>query len=214
MKVVIFDSGAGGSYVYERAKARFPAFDFTLVTDNAGMPYGDKTVVEMLKFASRALGPHIRGADIVIVACHSLSMNAIDELRAGYPKVTFIGFDVAVKLAAHRGHRRIVVCATPASLKSERYQRLKADCNFEAVYEPDCSDWAQQIEEGSFDVQTAVDSVRGLEISAVVLGCTHYFWIAEQLRTALRSVGGLVEVIEPTDYVLDELDRFIADSVN
>jgi glutamate racemase len=105
----------------------------------------------------------------------------------------------------------IAVCATPATLKSERYQWLKDEfAKGVTVIEPDCSDWAKMIEDNDIDrqqVHDRIDQACQAGADVIVLGCTHYHWIEDIIQ---REAAGRATVIQPEAAVAEQLKRTLA----
>lgn len=209
-KVLVFDSGRGGKYVAIEARKRFPDIQFDFVADTSGLPYGNKTSAEIIQSAATVLEPLVTNYDFVIIACHTLTEVGIGKLREQFPATTFIGFDPGIKKAHDKGYDRVCVLATPTSLSSDRYNSIKSSLEINEVCEPDCSTWAEAIEADSFDTQTLLDVVDSYNAPCVVLACTHYFWLENDLK-ALRPE---LEIINPTQAVLDQFERLLTASRN
>jgi len=102
------------------------------------------------------------------------------------------------------------VCATPTTLASNRYAELRrlyaGACR---ILEPDCSNWAMMIEHNrtnELELSKLVHDLRRKQADVIVLGCTHYHWIEEELQ-ALSAPD--IKVIQPIQPVLDQLARVL-----
>ena len=204
MKLGIFDSGIGGEAVAAALQVTFPDAEILTVNDRANVPYGDKLPNEVVRLTDAAIQPLLKGGcDIIILACNTATAVAIETLRAKYPGQKFIGIEPMIKTAASltKSHT-IAVCATPATLASERYKKLieKYGAHLEII-EPDCSEWAYLIENNQLNrshIEHAINDVcdRGADI--IVLGCTHYHWIKD-LITELAD--DRARVLEPSEAI-------------
>lgn len=206
MKIGVFDSGRGGEIVADRLQKLFPQDDFIVVGDQANLPYGDKTQSEIIRLTDAAIQPLIKSCPIIIIACNTATAMAIDFLRAKYPNKKFIGFEPAVKPAAGSSKSgKIIVLATPATLKSTRYLSLKKRfADDTKVIEPDCGNWADKIERGEFtedDLDPVIELARQEKVDEIVLGCTHYLAIEKTLRDELPKI----EIVEPVAAVARRL---------
>ena len=209
-KVLVFDSGKGGEYVATEARKRFPGVIFDFVADSDGIPYGNKTPEEIIQSASRVLEPLISKYDVVIIACHTLTEVGVDLLRKRFAEATFVGFDPGIKKAKDLGCENVCVLATRASLASDRYQEIRASCSFARIVEPDCSSWAERIEDGTFDPTTIISTCMRSKANCFVLACTHYFWYEQLLRENFPDKI----IINPTQAVLDQLERLLTAARN
>lgn len=216
MRLIIFDSGAGGKIIARRLKRLRPRDDIITISDRPNLPYGNKPANVIIRLTEAALLPYLgQHGSIVVLACNTATAAAIGYLRQTYPREVFVGFEPMIKPAAAASLSRVIaVLATPATLSSQRYQRLKrsyaGDCR---VLEPDCSDWAQQIENGSFDQNRARHLAEQLIIQGadqLVLACTHFIGLQAILR---RQAGPRAQILEPTKAInirLDVLARQLA----
>ncbi|MCL2174309.1 aspartate/glutamate racemase family protein [Candidatus Saccharibacteria bacterium] len=210
MTIGVFDSGKGGEIVAKRLRRFFPKTEFVVVNDHQHLPYGDKTPAEITRLTDRAIQPLIQRRDIkiIIIACNTATAVAIAYLRAKYPERSFIGFEPAIKPAASGTRaKKIIVLATPATLQSAKYLALKKRfAKNVTVIEPDCSTWAAKIENGEFreeDLLPVLDLARREQVDKIVLGCTHYLDIENDLR---RKLPPTIAVIEPIAAIARRLD--------
>lgn len=208
MKIGVFDSGVGGLSVANAINAAFPEHVVELVEDSAHLPYGNKTPAQLMQLVTPLLQDLAMRTDIIVIACNSLTTNCINELRE-IITVPLVGIEPMVKPAAAMTKTgRIAVCATPATLSSERYAALKRDyAQNITVIEPDCSDWAAMIEADAVNRHVIRDQTRALRVSGVdviVLGCTHYHWIKDLI---IEIAGPNVIVLQPEQAVISQLGR-------
>lgn len=204
MKLGIFDSGIGGAAIAQALAKTFPEAELISVNDAAHLPYGTKSQDEVIRLADAALQPLLSAAcDVIVIACNTATAFAIEYLRATYPSQRFIGIEPMVKTAASlTTTNRIVVCATTATLSSKRYSNLKAKYAADiSVFEPDCSDWAELIENNQLNrshVESVIVSACNDGADVIVLGCTHYHWIKDLV---VEIAAGRAQVIEPSEAI-------------
>ncbi len=204
MHIGIFDSGIGGEIVAEAIQDYFPAAKLTVVNDKAHLPYGDKTAMEIIRLTDKAIQPLIKErCDVIVIACNSATTAAIDWLRKTYPTQRFIGIEPMVKPASQLTKSHVIaVCATPATLNSHRYERLRENYGAGlAILEPDCSQWAQMIEKNNINLEKikhVVNDVIHQGADVIVLGCTHYHWIKNYIESV---AAGKATVIEPSNAI-------------
>lgn len=204
MKLGVFDSGIGGAAIAEALQKTFPDAEIMTVNDRKNIPYGDKTPADVIRFTDAAIRPLLQGScDIIIIACNTATTIAIETLRARYSNQKFIGIEPMVKTAASLTKSHIIaVCATPATLASERYMTLaKKYGQHLEIIEPDCSMWAYWIENNQVNrlhVKQTIDSVCKRGADVIVLGCTHYHWIKDLI---IELTAGRAQVIEPSEAI-------------
>lgn len=199
MNIGVFDSGIGGKAVANSLSKAFPTAHITYVHDAEHMPYGNRTSSDVRILTDLAIQP-LLGSDVIVIACNTASAMAIEYLRETYPDQLFIGLEPMVKPAsAMTKTSSITICATPATLKSDRYAGLKERfAQGIQIFEPDCSEWAYMIEHNSIDDQkitTMVQESHEHNSDVIVLACTHYHWIRERIE---ELAGPEITVLDPS----------------
>lgn len=211
MKIGVFDSGVGGLSVANAIKTVMPEHEIVLREDKENLPYGTKTPEQLLELVSPILEQMVdKGCHVIVVACNTVTTTIIAELRVRI-NVPLVGMEPMVKPAAEQTKSGVIaVFATPTTLASERYKWLKQEYASEIkVVEPDCSRWAQMVQDREFDRESIADNVAiALQAGAdvIVLGCTHYHWIEEIIN---EIVDGKATVIQPEQPVIEQLARVI-----
>ena len=198
----VLDSGLGGLSVAREIRALRPGEDLLYVADSAHCPYGDRSKAEIRALARAIAGQLIeRGAKLIVVACNTISVASLDELRRTFP-VPFVGIVPAVKPAAAATRvRRVGVLATPATFQTEVFADLvrtfAADVE---VHCRTCPGWVELVERGETSgpeaerlVRQHVEPLLASAVDTLVLGCTHYPF----LRSLVEAIAG------PTVTVLD-----------
>ena len=204
MKIGVFDSGIGGQAVADAIAAAFPMAQLTVVNDRENVPYGEKTAEHIRELTEAGIQPLLEAnCDIIVIACNSATAAAIEYLRETYPQQTFIGLEPMVKPAARATSTGVItLCATPATLTSDRYQRLKSEYAADIeVYEPDCSGWAKMIEDNTVNeavIESIIQSSNDKNADVIVLACTHYHWI----RSLIQTHAPGATILDPSDAVI------------
>lgn len=193
----VFDSGVGGLSILRALHERLPDASMIYVGDVAHAPYGDRSAEHVLERSLQVVEwLAAQGATLVVVACNTATVLAIEALRARWPKLVFVGVEPGVKPAAARSRtRRIAMMATAATAGSERLLHLIARHAEDAhVHVQACPGLADAIERGVlqgpalFDVLAPhCDPIRAANVDTVVLGCTHYPFIEASIRALLGS---------------------------
>lgn len=148
MKIGVFDSGIGGLSLVKAIEHQLPDVEVIFRSDREHMPYGDKPPEEVLGYVVPILEDLAKeGCEVIVIACNTVTTNHIEELRQRI-NVPLVGIEPMVKPAAENTKTGIVaVCATPATLASQRYKWLRDTYAKDIrVIEPDCSRWAYMIE--------------------------------------------------------------------
>lgn len=211
MKIGVFDSGVGGLHVAEFVQKNLPEHQIMLKEDKENLPYGTKTPEELLSIVLPIIKSMVdEGCKVVVIACNTVTTNIIAELRQEID-IPLVGIEPMVKPASElTTNKKVAVCATPATLRSRRYNQLKQEyLNGIECIEPDCSDWATMIEANDVNYTRLKQilnmlSKRGVDV--IVLGCTHYHWIEEFMRD---NVTKDVKILQPEDAILTQLKRVL-----
>ncbi len=195
--VGVFDSGVGGISVLRALVSELPNESFVYYGDSAHAPYGEKTPTEVLDLSRQIVERLLTaGCKAVVIACNTATSAAAAQLRATYPDVPIIGVEPALKpavLATPDG--TVLVMATPMTVRLEKFQQLMAEWGSGArVIAVPCEGLAARIERGRLhepDLNGLIESLVGShagEADAVVLGCTHYPFVINQIREVLGDV--------------------------
>ena len=204
----VFDSGVGGLSVLRALRAAMPGAQFSYLADSAHAPYGEKPEAEVRQRSlAVARWLHDAGAQLLVVACNTATALAIEPLRQLYAHWPIVGVEPGVKpalAASASGH--VAVLATPGTLASERFARLLHGQEGKArVHALPCPGLAAAIESGDPQAQgldALLDDiafrVQATGADQVVLGCTHYPFVAEALQ---RRLGPGVHLIDTADAV-------------
>ncbi|MGE8318899.1 MAG: glutamate racemase [Comamonas sp.] len=212
----IFDSGIGGLSVLQALQQEMPHEHLVYLADSANAPYGergDAYVIARSATIARWLREqhHIKA---LVVACNTATAAAVEALRSQHPDLPIIGVEPALKPAAlaSRTHR-IGVIATQGTVNSARFAQLQRRHgeNVQFVVRA-CNGLARAIEDSTSPDLPAADSARAIEalcrqhlgamgpfgpqpgqIDTLVLGCTHYVFVADVLRAI---VGADVQLLD------------------
>ncbi len=199
----VFDSGVGGLSVLRALHLRLPLAPMVYVGDVSHAPYGERPVAQVLDRCERIVGYlQEQGARIIVVACNTATVLGISHLRRQWPTLTFVGVEPGIKpAAAHSRTRRIAVMTTPTTAASERLRQLIADhaVGF-LVHVVPCHGLATAIERGTIRgpglldaLRPFCDRVREADVDTLVLGCTHYSFVADTIRSLLGEEVNLID---------------------
>ncbi len=210
----VFDSGVGGLLALRELKRIMPNESFIYYGDRANAPYGNKSREELITITKNISETLISlGAKAILIACNTTTATSIEILRQSYPSLPFIGIEPAVA-AAHDAHcRRVLVLATVQTIASERFDALRkkyTDENCCIVGVP-CPELASMIEEGGLTPERAEEYLRGIfspyaedGFDGVVLGCTHYPYVKDQICSAAGHFVQIFDGAEKMGYEAQE----------
>ncbi len=212
----VFDSGIGGLSVLMEIHTLLPDEDLIYVADQEWAPYGTRTLEEVraraVAIAAELIG---RGCKVVVVACNSASAAALHHLRDVFPGTPFVGMEPALKPAAESTENGAVgVLATATTFQGELYASvLDRHAANVAVHEVAAPRLAMLVEEGNLeeaerDLRELLGPMLAAGIDTLVLGCTHYSFLHDQIRAV---VGPQVRLVDPAPAVARQLQRVLTD---
>ncbi len=186
----VFDSGVGGISTLREMTQLLPQERFLYYGDAQNAPYGTKPKEEVLRCVREVVSVLLRQrVKALVIACNTATSAAAATLRQELT-IPVIGMEPALKPAqAARQGGRILVMATPLTLKEEKFERLMAQYGEGAVKVP-CPGLMELVEQD--DAPEAERYLRSLfaqydlpQVDAVVLGCTHYVFLRPMIRAML-----------------------------
>jgi len=222
----VFDSGIGGLSVLKALRAAMPHEDFIYIADSGHAPYGERDEAHVLA-RSRAIVQHLvrHKVKALVIACNTATAAAIALLRGEYPGLPLIGVEPALKPAVALSQTgRIGVMATRSTLASAKFRALLAaqtgsHAHIEFIVQP-CDGLAHAIETSadSGDMarvaalcaqHTGAMGRFGAQaggIDTLVLGCTHYPFASDTLRTL---IGPQVQLMDNGEAVARQTRRLL-----
>lgn len=212
MKIGVFDSGVGGISLANAINNALPEHEILLREDKENLPYGTKSPKALLELATPIIREMVsEGCRVIVIACNTVTTNIIQDLRKT-TTIPLVAIEPMVKPATEQTKSNIIaVCATPATLASKRYAELKQQYTRGIrVLEPDCSDWAQMIERNQVDhdmISDRISEVLSEGADVIVLACTHYHWIKEEIS---KLAGNKAEVMQPEEAIIRQLKQVVA----
>lgn len=199
----VFDSGVGGISVLRELVSLMPNENYIFFGDSKNAPYGTKTLEEVQKLTC-ADAEYLLAKDVkaLVVACNTATSAAVHILRGRYLNMPIIGIEPALKPAVlSKEHPRVVVMATPMTLREEKFHQLLMKYEEEATILPmPCPGLVEFVERGELEgeqLETFLRDMFGIYVTmpvdCVVLGCTHYPFVKDTIRNIL---GNEVEVFD------------------
>ncbi len=202
----VFDSGVGGLSVLKALHRQLPDAPLHYVADSAHAPYGERSD-DYINDRTHRVASHLvaHGAQLLVLACNTASAVAAASLRERWPQLPIVAVEPGIKpaVAASR-NGRIGVMATPATLRSDKFRRL-AELHTQGVqvHLQACPGLAGQIELGDAEspaLQALIEAhtapLRTANVDTVVLGCTHYVFVAAKIQAALGDGVTLIDTAE------------------
>jgi len=191
MRIALINSGLGLLAPAAALHRMRPDADLVLAPDPDGMPWGPRTPDDIADRALRCAHAALRyQPDILVMACNTGSVHALDAMRAEFePDIPVIGTVPAIKPAA-AAYQKVAIWATVATTASDYQRRLIAEFAGSADVTPvACPGLADAVDAGDRAATAAAvasaASRTPASCQAVVLGCTEYELVAEQIAEAV-----------------------------
>ena len=201
----IFDSGFGGLTVLKAIKQQLPQYDYLYLGDNARAPYGSRSFDTVYEYTLECV-KHLfsMGCELIILACNTASAKALRSIQQ--KNLPAIGLQKRV-LGVIRPTTEIIgnysktghvgVLGTSGTVNSGSYlveiEKFFPGLN---VYQEACPMWVPLIENNdyqnpgaNFFIERHVKNImaKQKDIDAIILACTHYPIIMNQIKTFLPS---------------------------
>ncbi|MDF2785449.1 MAG: glutamate racemase [Pantoea eucrina] len=203
--VLVFDSGVGGLSVYDEVRQLLPDLHYLYAFDNEGFPYGEKTetyIVERVVAVVTAITQRFPLA-LVIIACNSASTVSLPALRERFA-FPVVGVVPAIKPAARLTRNGVVgLLATRGTVKRpythELVKQFARECTIEMLGSAELVELAEAKLHGEpvslDDVRRAVQPWLRMKEppDTVVLGCTHFPLLRDELQQVLPDGTRLVD---------------------
>ncbi|HEY7006816.1 MAG TPA: glutamate racemase, partial [Sphingomicrobium sp.] len=199
--ILFFDSGVGGLSVLEPTRRLLPNAPIVYAADSAGFPYGKRSEAEIASRVPALLGRLVERFHprLAVIACNTASTIALDHVRSALD-LPVVGTVPAIKPAAEMSKTRVIgVLGTEATVRQpyvdDLAARFAADCKLIRHGSPELVELAEAKLAGE---EVASDAVRAAaqpmfdaddRIDTVVLACTHFPLLEDELRTAFPDVN-------------------------
>ena len=199
MRVGVFDSGLGGLTVLNKALDILPHEHFLYFADVDHVPYGEKTREQIVEFVDGAVDYMVNeGCKAIVIACNTATSAGVDFLREKYDFLPIIGIEPAVKPAVlhFSGGKRVLVVATPITVKGEKLKRLIETYDKDHIVDTVAlSELVNYAEKGIFDTDIIVpylhDALKNFnpdDYGVLVLGCTHFNFFKDSFKIVMPGV--------------------------
>ena len=205
--ILIFDSGVGGLTILAEVRKVLPQAPVIYAADHAGLPYGTKSEAEV---AARVCGLLGRMAEryqprLICIACNTASTIALGMVR-DVLEIPIVGTVPAIKPAAALTKTGVIgLLGTEATIRQGYVDRLEAEFAAdkrlirhaapELVAAAEAKMRGETVEPGV--IEAAVAGLRqmqdGAQIDTLVLACTHFPLLRDELAAAFGPDVALVD---------------------
>ncbi len=200
MKIGFFDSGLGGLTILKAVAAALPDYDYEFYGDTANLPYGDKSEAEI--FALTKAGVlHLlqRDCALIIIACNTASAETLRQLQDTiltdeYESRRLLGVIIpTIEEVLASDLSSVALIGTKRTIDSGKYdlEFAKADSQVQLITmaTPELVPLIEvgNLEAANVSVHISVEQFRAAGAEGLILGCTHYTLLKENLRKAFDS---------------------------
>lgn len=195
----VFDSGLGGLTVLNELSKNHKANYFYL-GDNKNVPYGNRSNNEIIEFSKNVVKfLEKKDIDFYVIACNTISVIAIDELTKTFNKKFISITDQAISEAINNDGDVFVMATKATCLKHVYKERIEKNSK-NKVYEKACISLVNYIEDGNIygenignDIKEYLSLANKNKIKNIILGCTHYPIIEEQIIKELTYHANIID---------------------
>ena len=196
--ILVFDSGVGGLSVLAAIKALLPKASLIYAADNAWHPYGTKSEAEIAARVPVLLGRLVERFRpyVVVIACNTAATIALSHVRAALD-LPVVGTVPAIKPAGLASKTRVIgVLGTQATVRQPYVDKLiaefAADCTVLRLGSADMVRLAEdKLRGGIIDpnqinaiMKGLYDQIEGHRIDQLVLACTHFPLLRDEIAAA------------------------------
>ena len=220
----VFDSGYGGLTVLRKLVQKLPEYDYLYLGDNARAPYGTRSYDSVYKYTLEAVQWLFKqGCPLVILACNTASAKALRSIQQRIlpviaPENRILGVirPTTEVIGKYSKSGEIGIMATPGTVSSGSYP-IEIEKFFPGlkVYQQACPLLVPLIENNDYKndgaeyfISKYVSALKSLspEIDTILLACTHYPLIADQIRA---SAGVGIQVMGQDEIVAESLRNYL-----
>ncbi|MEN6348373.1 MAG: glutamate racemase [Syntrophomonas sp.] len=212
----VFDSGVGGLTVVKSLLDKMPRESFIYFGDTANLPYGNKSEEQLFSYARNIISFLIqREVKAIIIACGTHSSVTLPVISGDY-SLPLLGVVKAGARTAARVSRtgKIGVIATQATVSKLAYTGEVKSINPDyEIYEKACPRFVPLVEAGNLDgretreaVAEYLEPLLRLGIDTLILGCTHYPFLAPLIQ---EFAGRNVTLVDPSCETITELQGIL-----
>ena len=220
----IFDSGVGGLTILKSIRKKLSQYDYIYLGDNARAPYGTRSFEVIYQYTLEAVEKLFSmGCHLIILACNTASAKALRTIQqkdlikiAPNKRVLGVIRPTTENIHLYTKSKHIGILATQGTVKSKSYiieiNKFSPDIiiNQEAcpMWVPLVENNEYQTEGGQYFIKKHIDHLfkKDSHIDALILGCTHYPILMNELK---KYVPSTVTILSQGEIVADQLRNYL-----
>ena len=207
------DSGIGGTWTLEKIKQLLPNENYIFFMDKFNAPYGNKTRRKLKQLAFHHIKKitSIFDVKLVVLACNTLSSVAYEFLKQKFVNLPIIKIEPYI-LPRNFENENTLILATKNTIKFNKNLNRYNSCS--NIYLKGFGNLAKKIDNASGNynqiqkyLTKQLAFYKRRNIKNVVLGCTHFNFIKQQIKTAL---GDDIKFFENSDVVAKNVKNVLS----
>jgi len=221
MKIGLFDSGRGGLLIASAVREAIPEYDYLYYGDTKNVPYGDRSETEIYNFTLQGV-LHLFSHDcvLVILACNTASAETLRKLQdewlpEHYPDRHILGVIIpTIEAVLSSNCTRVLLLATQRTVSAGKYHielgkrnelhtKIVAQSATELVPLIEANELKRATEKTAAYISLYI--TRGDLFDGVILGCTHYSLMVDDLRVLFPSIRFFAQ----TEIIPDKLQSYL-----
>lgn len=206
--IAVLDSGVGGLTVVKELIKQLPNEDIVYFGDTFRTPYGPRTAEEVVRFTEEIVQYLLSyNPKLIVIACNTATAVALEKVSVTL-SIPVIGVIAPGARAAisNTKTKYIGVIGTEGTIKSKAYdfalQQLQKDI---LIVSAACPAFVPLVERGQYQspqaysiVYDEIAHLRSYPIDCLILGCTHYPFLADIIAEVMGKSVRLIQSAEET----------------
>ncbi len=223
MPIAIFDSGFGGITVLKQLLKILPNENYIYVGDNANIPYGSKSKEEIINLTLKIVDFLVeKKSKIIIIACNTITACTYDILKEKYdtPVIEVISNGVIDAINKTKNNN-ISIMATEFTVHSNAYiEKINQYNKNIKITQIACRDLCPMIESDWYSHSNRFDVLSGYlekidsDSDTLILGCTHYPLILEDIKKVLneKNNNSVKNIIDPALNTSSSIKKYLEEN--
>jgi len=225
--VLFIDSGIGGLPYCADFHKKNPREGICYLADRQNFPYGPRKKEDLSSILIALTEKLLKSIDpkIIVLACNTATVSALEPLRRRFPDAHFVGTVPAIKPAATVSRTgKIGVLGTARTIEDPYNRHIAEDREILGVAAPELVEFVERRFDTADDaekmrtVKKYVDKFRAEGVDTLVLGCTHFLYLLDEFHDAaspdIKVFDSLEGVSKRIEFLLDENDGYLRSDID
>lgn len=217
MKIGVFDSGLGGLSILKSFREALPQYDYLYLGDSLHVPYGDKDPEKITDWAKKIIPFFIqKNCCLVVFACNTITATSLPQIQEKFDRqIKVLGIiRPTSEYLLTQSAKKIGIIGTNNTIASDIFTRDLKKINPDKkinFHQQACPGLVEEIEKGPPYSQKMITLLSSYltsikeNIDALVLGCTHYNLIADQIQALIPKT----EIVTQGNLAAQKLKEYL-----